>query len=393
MLQPTTWSDELGAKGSAELSRRVQSWGQGSSRGSKTTSMFVWPPPGDGLAERATVEWGAFPLRVATCLSRDRALSLLDLPSSSVAGGGRQFQEEYVEWRAGHDDDGIAFVEFTTELREYWQVLAAHRPQRVLELAAEFAGEEHVAASALFGELDPFANETTSEQREAAFSAIALAGGRSDYNNGQRAILCMTQASNSMAALVGLAAASAEARVVADPDGRLRTLTCSECIPLLGQAAQSGRSSDPLVVERLGRLAFEKRQITIDPLNLYISGVQRRRLRLPDGSPLPSSWFTFSRPLSSEDPDLPMRYQRLSIQAPPGASQRLSDVIDVGTEEPLHVGGQLADIIDVALDLRVSAPNVDLPDPHPPTTLLPSTADPSDCVSLRARAGSIEQAK
>lgn len=390
MVQPTTPLEELGPAGAAELVRRlkefVRSW-----PGEITAGTTFTLDPHDDLAGSASVEWSGFPQRVSTCLSRQRAIALLDIPSARVGGGGRGLQEEYVEWRTARNDRGITRVDFTTEFREHWRLLAAYQPQRLEELAAEFVAPEEVDRTQLFGDLDPFAAQTTPTDRACAFSAAALAGGASDYNNGRAAILCMTHHSNSMTALVKLALAAAVGRSTTDRDGRIRTLTCSECIPLLRGAALSGRASDPIIVERFGRLAFDKRQLTVDPLSLHISGLQRTRLRLPDGSVMPPTWAEFSRPIPPRSADRPPRYQRVRIEAPGGARYQLSDLTDIATEERIHSGAQLADLISVAVDLHVGDPVHDLADPDPLSGAVAASEDPDDCAGLRREAEQMER--
>ena len=52
-----------------------------------------------------------------------------------------RLQEEYLEWRTVRDRGGaIRRVELTTELRDYWRVLAAHEPARTVELVGELTG-------------------------------------------------------------------------------------------------------------------------------------------------------------------------------------------------------------------------------------------------------------
>ena len=71
--------------------------------------------------------------RVVGCLRRARALELLDEE--------RRLQEEYLEWRTVRDRGGaITRVELTTELRDYWRVLAAHEPARTVDLVGELSG-------------------------------------------------------------------------------------------------------------------------------------------------------------------------------------------------------------------------------------------------------------
>lgn len=102
------------------------------------------PAPDASTASLWSTEWSGLPARTASRLGCAAALALLDR-SDGDGPCGRQLHEEYVEWRAVRDSGGrLQRVELTTELPEYWTVLAAHEPARLLALVAAFAGEDHV---------------------------------------------------------------------------------------------------------------------------------------------------------------------------------------------------------------------------------------------------------
>jgi hypothetical protein len=315
-------------------------------------TLFRWPAEAVATQE-TTVDWIAFPERVATCLGRTRALKLLDVGHPRIDEGGRRLQEEYAEWRVVRSGRGIERIDFTTETPDYWRLLAAYAPQRVLEVVGEFADEREADVSLVYRGVDPFAAETTPEMRESAFAQVMLTRGTSPYNNGSRAITCMVHPGNSIPALLELAVAATNALAVVDADtGRSRCPTCVELAPSLGSAAQLGRASDPLVVERLARLAFEGRQVSLDtPGPLAISGVEHARLRTPSGDPVPSEWFALSRPMRSDG-----RHQRVSLTVPDDQGFCVSDLFDVATEEAVSTGGQVADLVQVSLYLSTTEP-------------------------------------
>jgi hypothetical protein len=305
---------------------------------------LLQPAPSADTPGLTAPDWTGFPTRVAECLTRAQALRLLDRT--------RALQEEYVEWRVVRDGDTIRRVELTTELADYWRVLAAHEPERTLELVAEFAGER---PADVHDGLDPQA---------------LLTG---PYNDGTHAICCMVQRSNTLEALLALAAAATTPRIVRDVvSGRLRCLTCDESIPMFEGAAQLGRSSDPVLVERFGRLAFEGRLVALDdPVGVYIAGVEQTRLRTPDGEPVPSEWFQLTR-----------GGQRL-VLAPQGMA--VSDLVDVATEQPIRHGGQIAELVQLKLRLRVSEPGVVGSEMPEPVELERAAADPRDCAEVRRK--------
>jgi hypothetical protein len=340
-----------------------------------------------------STDWTGLPLRVSACLGRERALRLLDWHRHEIGDGGRALQDEYLEWRTVRtDDDRIMRVELTTELPDYWCLLAAHEPGALLETVAELAGEASVPAGAVYGDLDPFAAGVGPDERAAAFARTMLSPGRSPYNNGERAICCMAQRSNSLPGLALLAAAATTGHVVRDAvDGRLRCLTCSEAIPVLNDlshtvVAEPGRASDPILVERLGRLAFEGRLVSFDdPPGVYIQGVEHERLRAPGDEPVPLEWFSFGRGLGPHATwDGRPRYQRLTFAVPEGAGFVVGDIVDVATERPLRTGGEIADLVQVAVYFRVSRPGAVGGDPTEIELAGRAPAGPDACEHILA---------
>lgn len=331
-----------------------------------------------------------FPERVLACLGRQRALLLLDANDDIVGGGGRSLQEEYVEWRVVTGPLGVQRVQLTTEMSDYWRVLAAYAPERVLDVAAYFASEEEPDISLIYGDLDPFAAGVEPSTREAAFAEMVLRGGRSPYNSGERAIVCMVHPSNSMTALLSLVIAATSAFEVTDAnDGRIRCATCLEIGPLLESVAQLGRASDPLLIERLGRLAFEGRLVALDiPGALAISGVESWRLRTPSGARVPSEWFQLSRPMRPETTK-DKRYQRVSFEVPPEEGFCISDLIDVTTGESVTTGAQVADLVQVSLHLLASGPSSTF---RPQLEVSSGTDDLLECEELRRAAQRLESA-
>ncbi len=348
---------------------------------------FVLPAPDDRTVALTGPDWTGLPVRVTECLGLQRALRLLDAPSECIGGGGRGLQEEYLEWRVHRTDGRIDRVELTTELGEYWCMLAAHAPQRLIETVAAVAGEPGIKTADVFGRCNPFDHEVSPEERERAFSRVMLAPhGRSRYNNGERAVCCMVQETNSLSGLLALAVAATTCRVVQDsPEGPLRSLNCLEAIPLIGDAAQLGRGSDPVLVERFGRLAFEGRLLAFDdPIGIYMQAAEHTRLRTPDGAVVPAEWFVFSRGTGpTESPDGQPRYQRATFQVPPEEGFVVEDLVDVATERQIRHGGQIADLIRLVVLLRVTEPDVLVVDRGSPVELQPDRQDRECCSELR----------
>jgi hypothetical protein len=295
-------------------------------------------------------DWVGLPARVVACLGRGRALELLDRH--------RRLQEEYLEWRTVRAPGGaITRVEFTTELRDYWRVLAACEPERTIELVGELTGTA-VGPRQVYGIADPRAAEPS--EREAGF-ARKMIEAPSRLNDGRAGICFMSHRDNDLAALVKIAAKSATPCVLRDAvTGRSRCATASETIPLLEGAAMDRRASDPVIVERFGRLAFERCLVAFDdPIGVYIQGVEHTRLRTPDGGPVPPEWFTTGRGLAAaEAADGRPRTQRLVLEVPASEGLTVSDLVDVATERPIRHGAQIAELVQLRVFLRASEKGV-----------------------------------
>jgi hypothetical protein len=377
---------DLGADGAATWDQRIR-LALSEIVETQGESDFVLPTLDTGISAVTLSDWTGFPVRVASCLTRERALRLLDVRADSIGSCGRVLQEEYLEWRVVTLQDGrIQRVELTTELPDYWCVLAAHEPKLLLAIVSEFA-REPADPQEIFGGRNPYGAKITPEEREEAFAATMLGpAGTSRYNNGYSAICCMVQPSNVLRGLLRLAVASAKCCVVRDAVGRKqRCLTCAEATPLLGEAAQLGRGSDPVLVERLGRIAFEGRQLAFDdPIGIYIHGAEHTRLRTPCGDIVPREWFTLGRGTGqAESHDGRARYQRMTFEVPQEEQFAVGDLVDVATEQPIRYGGQIAELVILVVLLRVTEPDMIDVDRDSPIELQPSAADTIGCAQIR----------
>lgn len=312
-------------------------------------------------------DWPGLPARVVACLGRRKALELLDWHSDEGDLGRVRHQEEYLEWRVVRDaenGDAIARVEMTTELREYWEVLAAYQPHALLDLVAEFAGRERVEPEEVYGSIDLGAADATA--RADAFRCTMLPadhsasfGGVSALNDGTQAMCCMVQPTNTLLALLALVMSAARPLTVRDKlTGRPRFASGAEAIEALDAAAQHGRHSDPLIVERVTSLATEGRPLGFDdPIGVYIRSVQHHELAQPDGEDVPEEWFEFSRGvLANAAADGRSRTQRLTLAVPDEADFALNDLVGRRTGERLAFGGQLAALVQVVVHLRSGQP-------------------------------------
>jgi hypothetical protein len=319
--------------------------------------------PDERTKSNATVDWGAFPVRAEVCLgSRDQALKLLDWRTDDSGDRGRAAaQEEYLEWRVVRDDnDTIQRVELTSEFREYWETLAAHHPQRTLELIRGFADEDEIDPGEVYDGLDPLDDNVTPAKRRNAF-IVAMepdARGRpprSQYNNGAKAITCMCRDDNTLTALIALVL-KAVFPYVADDDGE--PLSGSEAIAATDQSALDCRNSDPTVVGKLIDLAAHGHFVALDdPIGVYIVDVQNERLEMPDGQPVPLGWFDRSRGSRANDVDKLERSQRVTFELPGDADFGIEQLVDRRTDRKIKHGGQIADLITLGVHARISPPD------------------------------------
>jgi hypothetical protein len=356
-------------------------------------------------AELRVPDWPAVPARVRGCLGRQRADRLLDARDGSEADVGRRlFHEEYAEWRLVRGENGPMRFELTTELADYWELLAAHNPARAMELVEDFA-RERVGPSAIFGDHDPFDRASTEEARAAAFRRQMVGidpGGPvpmpGPYNSGAKAITCLSRSDNTLEALVRLAAAAVAAgpQLVIDPvSGEPRFPTGSEAISQLPPGnARDCRNSDPVVVERIVRLVTEGRLVRFDdPIGVYIVDVQTSELVDPSGGEIPREWWRLSRAGTDQRDDLP-RYQRLTLEIPRDAGFDLWQVRSRRTDLPIRSGADVAELVQLAVYLRTGPPADTLPEVVAvPAPAVGRCTDDRACVDVHHAARELDQAE
>lgn len=185
------------------------------------------------------------------------------------------------------------------------------------------------------------------------------------------------QPTNTLAALTALVAAALTTWSYEDGDGAVsRCVAAEDVLPLLRGLAVPGRTSDPLIAERVARLAWGGRVVALDhPVGVYLSGFQHGRLRTPDGDLVPPEWLRLSRGTpASEEADGVQRWQRGVLEVPDGLGFDLNDLVNVATEARLAFGGQVAELLQVAVHLRVTERNALPPEPRP----APEPASDSD---------------
>jgi hypothetical protein len=93
-------------------------------------------------------------------------------------------------------------------------------------------------------------------------------------------------------------------------------------------------------VERLARVAWDGRLVAFsEPVGVFVIGFEYARLRTRRGEPVGPECFTVSR-----------GGRRAVFQVP----DEHDYLVDVATESPIVHGGQIVELVQVAVHLRVS---------------------------------------
>ena len=310
-----------------------------------------------------TVDWNGFPELMRSCLGVNKSMRLLDWRTGQGDRGRAIGQDEYFEWRTVRDATGkIKRVEMTTELLEYWQILAGYHPAKTLRLIARFAGESSVPWQQVYGKTNPFSTGVTVRDRIDAFSEMMIYQNdglpvKSPYNNGEKAICFLSKPVSSLLAAVALFAYAAfpYGKAGSSP-GQEEPLSGPEAIVSTEQSAINCRNSDPTMVGSLIEQAWNGKAMAFDdPVGVYIVNVASDKLLLPDGkTPVPAEWFEYqrgSRPRISGELE---RSQRLVFEVPSALGFSVGDLINKDTDERIEYGGQIAELVTLAVYFRTS---------------------------------------
>lgn len=274
------------------------------------------------------IDWPPDPIRIIEYLAKepsDEIAAFLDWTTPSGQIGRCLLHEEYLEWRVVHGTGGqILRIEMTCETPDYMAYVAGYAPERLLSLAAEFAGEAQADARDIYG----VANyaQLTNEERRRAFASRHIAGNAlpvSNYGNGNKALLCMSQRVNSLGAAVNLAV-----RAAFPWSTHGRPLTGPEAIVGEGWAAAC-RNSDPHIATNIIRAVHAGKKVALaDPVGIYMLPFRSDQITLDD-NPLPDDWLTYSRGSAAADNPLGRGlFQRLVIEPPAESGRTFADLLD-----------------------------------------------------------------
>lgn len=208
----------------------------------------------------AEVAWPAFPAQVIREVGPGAA-------RFDVADTSRDRQDEYCEWAVERRDDKIVRVTFTTEVPEYWEHIAVHDPDLLLELYRDLV-DGRVQPADLFkdGKYDPTNTWNTQTQGRPAH---------------------LVQSTNNLDAAIQLVADATVLRRRADGT----PVTDRQELVACGDLGEPFRNSDPQIAEIVNDAAALGTEITLlDPIGLYLDGLLTAGMQTPDGADAAEFW-------------------------------------------------------------------------------------------------------
>ena len=265
------------------------------------------PPAADATSK--DISWTAFPRIV-------QLESGTDEERWRTADGSRDVQDEYCEWSVTRNAGKLTRVTFTCEGPEYWEVLAALNPRKVVQLYQQF--------------IDPAVRQSD------LFGSDGRYNGRNRWNSTTlRGAMHLIQANNTLGAEIELAAGASNART---RNGTLLT----DAVDLIrcGAYGQKERHSDPTIGAEVNALARADADITLaNPVGIYFAGLSTAGWAAPDRSD-PQGFWRYVRG-TAEKP------VRAVIEVPADRGFVLGDVTING--KPIAYGAQVADFITMKL--------------------------------------------
>jgi hypothetical protein len=266
-------------------------------------------PPASDATEKDIV-WTAFPRLVALD-------SATDEERWRTADSSRDMQDEYCEWSVTRQGDGrIKRVTFTCEGPEYWEFLAASKPDAVLALYRQHV-DPSVASEDLFG-------------RDGSYRS------RNKWNNSTaRGAMHLIQANNTLSAEIELAAGASNVRT---RNGAL--LTEAHDLIRCGGYGQAERHSDPTIGAEVNALARANADISLaNPVGIYFAGLSTAGWGTPDHSK-PAAFWRIAR-------GTPQKPVRAVYEVPAERNFTVGDITVNG--HPIRFGAQIADFITMKL--------------------------------------------
>jgi hypothetical protein len=255
------------------------------------------------------VSWIAFPRQV-------KVHSVSDHQRWQRADSSRDVQDEYCEWSVRCADGKITQVTFTCEGPEYWELLAATRPEVVLALYQQYVNP--------------------AVQRDDLFDASGSYICRNKWNSTTTdGAMHLIQGQNRLDAEIELAAAASIVRHIGGRDltGEQELIECA-------QYGVPQRNSDPHIGGVVNSVARLKADLALsNPVGLYFRDLSTAGWATPDGSD-PKAYWTYVRGVDG-------RRIRAVYEVPLEKGFVVGDITING--QPIAFGAQIADFISIKL--------------------------------------------
>ncbi|KAB2965994.1 MAG: hypothetical protein F9K16_00440 [Thermoanaerobaculia bacterium] len=306
----------------------------------------------------ASAAWFGDPAEPAFCLDEDWARRLSDWG----VRGRHQLHNEYCEYVVKYERDTSGVlrpreVHVTTELREFWMLMAVEDPALLQATAASVLGFVP-SWQELYGG-DP--NTWDATARKVAF-ANQVAGHGNDQeliNHGVSAqplgmlnranALFMSHPINGLDDLLYIVLFGAQPYARSGGAGALLPATKEQIFRAFQVEHLACRHADPAAATAAHQQAFNGRSVAFaDPLGVYIVNFTQSVFHY-QGTEIPAGWVRYSRG------DGPGRFQRLEFGAPAGSGIFLDeiDVLDGAGSRKLTGGYDVARHLEVGPRLLI----------------------------------------
>jgi hypothetical protein len=397
--QHDVWMDYLSRQFKQEIRYIRQRYDQRGTVGGHAIQ-FV-DPTEDGMSAGAVlhaVAWSGFPRKLliqerdGDAVAYASAERLRTDRSAMYTADGEPYElsyrpgDEYLEWRAEHDDIGrLRRITFTCEPPDYWNVVAqgypspffmlpgsqtpkrrrnAGRMDRVLTRYREVVSA-HVRAEDLV-----FAEDLYDRPARLGRRLMFRAGEYNPWNiwNIEKGVVHLSHPANTLGEEIELVGDATVLRRTATG----RPLQAAKCLLCCGGFGDINRSSDPAIGAAVNELARAGYAVTVaDPIGLYISHLEDTGWTRPDGTPAPAGCWRIERMAAGVAGLVgTARGVRAVYEVPEGETYedggitrplRISDLRIGGT--PIRYAGQVAEAVRMVLVLAALPMTGPLPDP------------------------------
>ncbi|AUX41562.1 hypothetical protein SOCE26_029830 [Sorangium cellulosum] len=333
------------------------------------------------------VRWFADPLEPKRCLGEEAARKLCDW----AVEGRYTLHDEYCEYHVtyGVDAEGRMRpkrVDVSTELREYWVLVAEHDPRALLAMATDVLGFEPRWRD-LYGVADPLS--LSPRARRLRFARQVAGSGNLDDGVPSQPVgalnrehlLFMAVSVNGVDDIFFIHMFGSRLYSVKTPEG-LRPATRDEIFLQRSRPDLACRNSDPEAALTAQDAVQKGRPITFaDPLGIYIHTFAREKFSYKDDV-LPERWVRFRRGQEG-------MFQRLEIGPGDDEPAFLDDVLlhEGARARPVTGGYQILRNVEVGPLMMMGEPEPVLPEDHvllEPGTETIQCAQGAVCATIRA---------